>query len=228
LCPDFSVDRVRQMTKYEPQRAALACVTAFDVQLRSLEKCNLSILCHWRNQPEIRPYMEDDRPVTPKTMEVWFNKVRGGDAVWPYIAYMGERPVGYTELKRVNRIDSSCEGGMFLFGKEYIGAGIGYNIVLCREIVMAGLGLRTLISRIRSSNTRSISFCTKYGGEYMRTEGDFLIYTYEITRRRERLKAIAGIMGMAEEFVRHFEGGGYDPRASVSRGTALSAGSDSA
>lgn len=196
------------MMAYEIQRAELAHIAAFGVELRSLEERDLPMLCHWRNQPEIRPYMDDDRPVTPKIMEVWLNRVRGGDAVWPYIVSMGEKPVGYTELKHVNRIDSSCEGGMFLFGKEYIGAGIGYNIVLCREIVMAGLGLRTLISRIRSSNARSISFCSKYGGEYVRTEGDFLVYTYEITRRRERLKAIAGIMGMAEEFVRHFEGGG--------------------
>lgn len=195
------------MTKHETQRVGLARITAFGVELRSLEKRDLPMLCHWRNQPEIRLFMDDDRPVTPKIMEVWLNRVRGGDVVWPYIVYMGEKPVGYTELKHVNRIDSSCEGGMFLFGKEYIGTGIGYNIVLCREIVMAGLGLRTLVSRIRSSNVRSINFCMKYGGEYVRTEGDFLVYTYEITRRRERLKAIAGVMGMVEEFVRHFEGG---------------------
>lgn len=192
------------MTEHEIQRAELACIAAFGVELRSLEEWDLPMLCHWRNQPEIRPYMDDDRPVTPKIMEVWLNRVRGGNSVWPYIVYMGEKPVGYTELKQVNRIDSSCEDGIFLFGKEYIGRGIGYNIVLCREIVMAGLGLRTLISRIRSSNARSISFCTKYGGEYVRTEGDFFVYSYEITRRRERLKAIAEIMGMAEEFALHF------------------------
>lgn len=192
------------MTKHETQRAELACITAFGVELRSLEVRDLPILCHWRNQPEIRPYMGDDRPVTPKIMEFWLNRARGGDVVWPYIVHMGGKSVGYTELKHVNWIDSSCEDGIFLFGKEYIGKGIGYNVVLCREIVMDGLGLRTLVSRIRSSNARSISFCTKYGGEYVRTEGDFLVYRCEITRRRERLKAIAGIMGMAEEFARHF------------------------
>lgn len=193
------------MTKHEAQRAELARITAFGVELRSLEDQDLPMLCHWRNQPEIRPFMGDDRPVTPKIMGFWLNRVRGGDTVWPYIACKGERPIGYTELKHVNWLDSSCDGGIFLFGKEYIGTGIGYNIVLCREIVMARLGLRTLVSRIRSSNARSINFCMKYGGEYVRTEGDFLVYTHEMTRRRESLKAIAGTMGRAEEFVRYFE-----------------------
>lgn len=195
------------VAKYGDQRAELARIAGFGVELRGLEERDLPMLCHWRNQPEIRPFMDDDRPVTPKIMGVWLHKVHSGDTVWPYIVYMNGKSVGYTELKQVNRLDSRCEGGMFLFGKEYIGTGIGYHIVLCREIVMARLGLRTLISRIRAANVRSISFCAKYGGEYVRTEGDFLVYSYEIARRRERLKAIAGILGMTEEFARYFEGG---------------------
>ncbi len=183
-------------------RGELANIAAFGVELAALEEKDLPLLCYWRNQPEIRPFMDDIRPVTPKVMNVWLNKARSGDTGWPYMVHMGGNPVAYTEIKNINWADSSCEDGIFLFGKAYIGTGIAYRIVLCRELVMARLGLRTLISRVRIENTRSIRFCMKYGGEYVRTEGDFLVYEYDFARRRQSLKTIARILEVAGEFER--------------------------
>lgn len=62
------------------------------------------------------------------------------------------------------------------------------------------LGLRTLINRVRIGNTRSIRFCMKYGGEHVRTGGDFFVYEYDFARRRQRLKALAGSLGLLGEF----------------------------
>lgn len=186
--------------------ADIAHIAAFGIELKQLEENDIPLLCHWRNHAEILPYMEDTRPATPQTMHFWFNKVRSGGTVQPYFAYMNNKPIGYTEIKNIDRKNSCCEGGLFLFGPKYIGTGLSYNIILCRELVMDRLNLKTLISRIHAANTRSINFCAKYGGEYARTEGEFLIYIYEFSRRRARLKVIAGILGMSQEFSHYFEG----------------------
>lgn len=184
----------------------LARIAAFGIQLRRVVENDIPLLCHWRNQAEILPYMDDPRPVDPKIMYVWLNKIRCDDTTIPYIAYMDNKPVAYTEIKHINWKNESCEGGMFLFGQDYIGTGIAYNIILCREIIMNQLNLKTLISRVHFKNTRSIHFCTKYGGKYMRKDGNFLVYSYEFTYRRERLKFIAGILGMSDDFLRYIEG----------------------
>lgn len=187
-------------------RMDITHISAFGIELKQLEENDIPLLCHWRNHEEVLPYMEDNRPATSQTMRFWFNKVRCCGTTIPYFAYIDNNPIGYTEIKNIDRKNSRCEGGLFLFGPKYIGTGISYNIILCREIVMDRLNLKTLISSIHVNNSRSINFCAKYGGEYTRTEGEFLIYTYEFSRRRARLKVIADILGMSQEFSHYFEG----------------------
>ncbi len=185
----------------------LSRIAAFGIELRALEEAGLPLVCYWRNHPEILPYMDDPRPTDFKVLRTWLKRVHSGGSTLPYLAYLHDQPVAYTEIKHINRENNTCEGGMFLFGEDYIGTGMGYNIVLCREVIMDKLHLKTFKSRIHIKNTRSINFCTKYGGEYSGCDGDFSLYTYEFSKRRERLKAIAGILGMRDEFVRYFEGG---------------------
>ncbi|WP_298066999.1 GNAT family N-acetyltransferase [uncultured Mailhella sp.] len=195
------------MTRHESLRAELSRIAAFGVELRSVEEQDLPMLCHWRNKPEILPFMGDVRPVTPQVMRFWLGRVQSGDTVWPYIGCWDGTPVGYIEIKDIDWSNSSCTSGIFLSGKENFSTGVSFCLVLCREIVLARLGLKLLISKIRPNNVRSIRFCTAYGAEYVRTDGEFLVYHYEFSRRRQKLKTIAAALGMKDEFARHFEEG---------------------
>ena len=194
------------MTRHESLRAELSHVAAFGVELRSVEEQDLPMLCRWRSKPEIHPFMDDVRPVTPQVMRFWLNKVHSGDTAWPYIGYWNGKPVGYVEIKDIDWLNSSCESGLFLSGQENFSTGISFYLVLCQEFILDRLGLKLLISKIRPNNVKSIRFCMACGGEYVRTDGEFLVYHYEFSRRRQKLKTIAAILGMKDEFARHFEG----------------------
>lgn len=181
-------------------------IDAFGISLRCLQEADIQMLCKWRNNDNIRLYMEDSRHVSSEVMNFWIRKIHKNNSTYPYISYYSNKPIGYVEIKNINYNNKSCEGGLFLFRNKYIGTGISYNIALCREIVMHKLNLKTLISKIHKNNTRSINFCKKYGGEYSEKEGDFIVYTCNIVRRRERLKIIAQILGKSKEFAMYFEG----------------------
>lgn len=192
------------MQQREILREEFSRIAAFGVELCRVEEEDLPLLCYWRNQPEILPFMNDTRPVTLEVLRFWLMRAYGGDTVWPYIARINGEPVGYTELTNVDWFHKSAEIGIFLFGKRWFSAGVSYRVVLCREIVVDRLGLKNLISRIRPANDRNVRFCKSYGGEYVRTEGDFLVYTLEQKRRLLCLKAIAAALGMAEEYSHFF------------------------
>lgn len=186
------------------ENAGVFDITAFGIRMSVLRPDDLDMLCRWRNSDNVRLFLEDSRIVTPQTMNVWFQKVKQIGTTYPYIVFIQGNPIAYTELKNVDTLNSTCEGGLFFSEKKYIGTGIGYKIVLCRELVMARLGIRTLISRVHASNTRSIHFCVGYGGEYSHSEEDFLLYVYRMQHRREKLKKIACILRMESEFILQF------------------------
>lgn len=181
-------------------------ITAFGIDLRFMEKDDLPTFSYWRNHPAILPFMGNRKKVTPEFMAVWLNMEQKTKKSFPYIARLKGTPVAYTELKNLDQKNKICEAGLFLFGEKYIGTGIGYNIILCREIIMQQLGMETLVSLIRKGNKRSIDFCKKYGAIYDHDEGDFHIYTYELHRRRSMLKKIACILGYESEFEYYFKG----------------------
>lgn len=175
-------------------------ISALGIELRPLEKKDLPILCHWRNQPEILPYMDKPRKTSIANLVFWYEKIIKNKNAIPWLAYYHDNPVAYTELTKINYADKSCMGGLFLFGEKFFCTGIAYRIVLCRDILMRRLDLEILYSRIYKDNQRSIDFCTKYGGELIERNEEFNIYRYDPDQKAARLKLIAKALKMADEY----------------------------
>lgn len=173
--------------------------------MRLVEERDLPLLCRWRNDAEVRPFMDDCREVTPQVMSIWLNRQRTGESALAYICYAGQKPIGYTELKNIDWKAGCCEGGMFLFGKEYMGTGLASAIALCREVIMGTLGLTTMMSRVRSGNLRGIKFCQKYGGFRKGGDADFLLFLHENAPRRAGLRVLAQKIGKEADYARFFK-----------------------
>lgn len=175
-------------------------ISALGIELRPLEKKDLPLLCHWRNQPEILPYMDTPRKTSIANLVFWYEKIIGNKSAISWLVYYYDTPVAYTELTQINHVDKSCVGGLFLFGEKFFGTGIAYRIILCRDILMSRLDLEILYSRIHKDNQRSIDFCTKYGAELIERDKDFNIYRYDPDKKAGRLKLIAKALKMADEY----------------------------
>lgn len=179
---------------------SLARISGFGVELRFVTDADLPLLCHWRNTPDIRLFMEDQRMVTPKIMQVWLSRVDGGATAYAYVSYFKGKPVGFLEVKRIDHTSHSCEGGMFLFSKQYIGSGLGFYLALCREILLIKLHLSTLISRVHYLNKRSIEFCKGFGAEFSHQDGHFYVYVSERNNRHEKMQKVAQRLKFEKEW----------------------------
>ncbi|MDE6735685.1 MAG: GNAT family N-acetyltransferase [Desulfovibrio sp.] len=175
-------------------------IGAFGVELKPLAREDLPLLCHWRNQEDVLPFMDVPHKTSLENLTFWYNKIQAYHTTVAWIVHAQEAPVAYTELKDIRIPEKSCEGGIFLFGKRQYGTGLSSRIVLAREIMMRRLGLDTLYSRIRAGNGRGLAFCQKYGGEYTGEKQGMLVYVHKKQRRLEMLGALAEKLGLAPEF----------------------------
>ncbi len=107
-------------------------ISAFGIELKFLEKSDLPLLLLWRNQPSIRPFLDDPREISLPMLSFWYEKILRYKTCLPWLAYYNNTAVAYTEIKDMDPVNKSCAGGLFLFGEKYYGAGLSYRIVLCR------------------------------------------------------------------------------------------------
>lgn len=177
-------------------------IEAFGIVLRRVRDEDIDTLCHWRNQPEIRPYMEDSREVTPGILRCWLRKIEGDTSIYPYMVFVEGAPAAYVELKHVDRDAGSCEIGLFLFGKKYFSTPLSYHVLFCYELAMERLGLHTFISRTHTVNTRCIALCRSYAGQCEHRDDTWTVFVHRRPERRRRAYAIARRLGLGEEFVR--------------------------
>lgn len=175
-------------------------ITAFGVELRPLGRDDLPLLCHWRNHEEVMPFLDVPRKASLENLSFWYSKIQAYHTALAWIVHAHGAPAAYTELKDIRREEQSCEGGIFLFGKNHYGTGLGARIVLAREIMMRRLGLKTLFSLIQKNNRRGIAFCRKYGGEYLGEKHGLLVYVHKEHQRLAMLKSLAASLGLEEEF----------------------------
>ena len=175
-------------------------LNAFGINLRLVTADDLPMLSRWRNDANVRPYMDDGRVVTPEVMLVWLNRTIANNSTYPFIASIKGTDFGYLELKKIDRQTHGCESGMFLFGDQYIGTGLGVYLALCREILMEKLQLHTLVSKIRKSNHRSLSGANNFDLVFSHEEGDFLVFVTGKEKRQGRLWEIATKLHLHEEF----------------------------
>lgn len=175
-------------------------ITAFGVELKPLGRDDLPLLCHWRNHEEVLPFLDVPRKASLENLSFWYNKLQTYDTASAWIVHAQGAPAAYTELKDIRREESSCEGGIFLFGKSHYGTGLSARIVLARELMMRRLGLKTLYSLIQKNNQRGIAFCKKYGGEPLGEKNGLLVYVHKERQRLAMLRSLAGSLGLEEEF----------------------------
>ena len=178
-------------------------VQAFGLECRLLCEEHLPLLSSWRNHPDVLPFMRDTRKVTPDILLFWFRRISRSDSTIYHVVFRQNEPVGFTGLNHIDWKNHTYEGEIFL-NPEYIGQKLGVNILLCRELIVKKLGLKTAVSAIRTENKRSIFLTTKLAYECTGTNNGFNFYRSECHTRRKALRTVAREKGMEDEFILHF------------------------
>ena len=116
---------------------------------------DLELLRRWRNHPEIQRWMVFREEITPEMQAAWFAALDTTREVYSIVWNRTEQ-IGLTQLRNIDPIERSGEGGIILFKPEF------QNGLYAHRAALAGMdwnflhrGLETLHVTVRKINSRA-------------------------------------------------------------------------
>lgn len=132
-----------------------------ELLLRPMRKEDLELVLEWRNLPEIRIHMLNDRVITKQEHEIWFVEKSKNQDHKLMIAIKNKVRFGFVQIK-INREKKIGEWG-FYRDPRFTGAS-GIDLAkLAINYAFCDLNLRELWGYVMKNNTRSIEFHTRNG-----------------------------------------------------------------
>lgn len=128
---------------------------------RDLQNCQ-----RWINDPELRLYIKNTRPISLKLEEEVLDKKSSETktGIFLIIETKGGKPVGVMSLEKINWTDRTATTGAFIGEKEYWGNGYGTDAkMILLDYAFNTLNLRKINSSAKTFNKRSLAYNMKCG-----------------------------------------------------------------
>ncbi len=116
---------------------------------------DVELLRTWRNHPEIQQWMVFRGEITPEQQQAWFRGLDPARESFSIIWNRTER-IGLTQLRHIDMVTRSAEGGIILFKPEF------QNGLYAHRAALAGMdwnfvqrGLETLRVTVLKTNSRA-------------------------------------------------------------------------
>jgi RimJ/RimL family protein N-acetyltransferase len=139
----------------------------------------LPLYLKWINDFDVTQTLEIGwRPMTKEAEEVWYERISksGTDITFTIYERLTLRPIGNTELRRIDYAHGTAEFGVMIGEKDCWGKGFGTEAAtLMLDYGFTGLGLHNIWLSVYASNERAIRAYSRAGFR-------------EIGRRREARK----------------------------------------
>jgi RimJ/RimL family protein N-acetyltransferase len=127
-------------------------------------RSDLSLLIKWINDPEVRPFLKNARPVSEKMKEEWLERQSSSQQDIILIIVLEGRPIGNIGLYDINWVDRRATTGSIIGEKDCRGKGYGTEAkMLLLEYAFNTLNLRRIGSSVIAFNKRSFN-CLKSCG----------------------------------------------------------------
>ena len=140
----------------------------YGVTLEPIKHCDIEMVRCWRNDPRVSKFMHFRDHITREMQEKWFQSINNPNNAY-FIIHINNKPVGMTELKKIDHASKTAEGGIFLHDASIHHTLYPYAIVFLRNrFGFMDLNLETLHACILDDNTRAIRFNKSLG--YVPTE----------------------------------------------------------
>jgi AacA4 family aminoglycoside N(6')-acetyltransferase len=146
------------------------------VTLRLMTEHDLPMLHEWLNRPHIVEWWggEEERPTLDEVLEHYRPRVLAEETVTPYIAMLGDEPIGYAQsyVARVSgdgwwedETDPGVRGiDQFLANQTQLNRGLGTNLVQALvELLFSDPTVTKVQTDPAPNNHRAIRCCEKAG-----------------------------------------------------------------
>lgn len=133
-------------------------ITNYGITLEPLSGVTIETVRIWRNQQEVRQFMEFQEEITKEDQIRWFEKIQNSNSEY-FIIKKEDCPIGMIHLNQINFDTKSAEAGLFIGNSKFSGTGItlGASIVLL-EHAFNDLKLNIIFAKVKNNNTNTIKY----------------------------------------------------------------------
>ena len=166
-----------------------AILENYGIKLVRLTADKIDMVRNWRNDPKISQYMEYQEIITPEMQEKWFNSINNDNNLYYIVEYKSEE-IGLINIKDIDYINKTGEGGVFIYNDRYLNTDISYKSHICLfDYYFFILNLDEIRSHVRGFNQRARRL-TLYLGFKEVNETDFILKKEDYLNNRNRIRLV--------------------------------------
>ncbi len=127
-----------------------------DIQLRPISLNDTEKIIKWRNNDFVKSNFIFRELLTPEMHENWYNTMIKTEKAYQFIIMCGGKDIGSAYLRDVDLTNKKAEIGLFIGEKEFLGKGLGKQIVkLTTSFGFENLKLNKIFARVLTYNSPS-------------------------------------------------------------------------
>jgi RimJ/RimL family protein N-acetyltransferase len=159
-------------------------ISKYGISLIRLVEADLELVRKWRNDDEIRKFMNFRDYITKEMQLKWFESINTSNNFYYVIQYEGEK-IGLVNDKNIDWNEKIAEGGLFIWDKRYINSTIPMKIsLLMLELAYTLLGWNKTIVKVRKDNPRALKYNESLGYIVVEHNENSDYYTMELEKTR--------------------------------------------
>jgi UDP-4-amino-4,6-dideoxy-N-acetyl-beta-L-altrosamine N-acetyltransferase len=159
-------------------------ISKYGIRLTRLTETDLELVRKWRNDEEIKKFMNFREYITLEMQQKWYESINNQDNFYYVIEYLGDK-IGIVNDKNIDWKEKSAEGGLFIWDKRYINSVIPLKIsMLMLELAYTLLGWNNTIVKVRKDNPRALKYNETLGYVICEEESEEDNYLLKLERSR--------------------------------------------
>lgn len=166
-------------------------IKKYGLELHRLTEEDIELVRQARNRNDIRLHMMDQQIITPAQQAHWFKSINNGNNFY-FVIHYNNKKIGLINSKNVDWLNKTDEGGIFIWDKDYIGAGVSAKAsIIILQLSFLIIGLEKNIITINPNNTSALHYNKALGYEVYNHKNKMVITKASFLKRLNRLLNIA-------------------------------------
>lgn len=133
-------------------------IKKYGVVLRRIQPEDLELVRYWRNHSKISQYMSYREQITEEMQIAWYKRINNEQNYY-FIVEWQNRNVGLINIKDINQVEKSGEGGVFFWDDECLNSDVPPRASLTLfYLAYEILDLNFIRAHILRSNPRAIRY----------------------------------------------------------------------
>ena len=142
-----------------PQRGGRMLLKGQKITLKSIEIDDIELIRNWRNSKYVKKFFIYREHISKEQQKKWFEGVSTSGRDFYFLIIIDHKPIGLTEIKKINWNLREGEGGIFIGEKGYRNSHFAFEAVVLRnDFSFYELNLNKIKAQVLESNKRALRF----------------------------------------------------------------------